>query len=139
MATYTWHNPETLNAAFKALRKARLVARQNFTCCSSCAGYELAEGLGAKVRAGKLDPSAVAGAVFYTRQDAASRDRGLPFYLAFGPVEVCARNGNAALTLGGTAEEVGALVCDVLHRAGVPFEWNGEGSTKIKILPTEVR
>ena len=32
-----------ITAAFKALRKHGYTARQNFSCCSSCAWYELGE------------------------------------------------------------------------------------------------
>ena len=49
-----------ITAAFKALRKHGYTARQNFSCCSSCAWYELSEdGKDKKV-------------VFYNRQAGAS-------------------------------------------------------------------
>ena len=56
---------DQITAAFKALRKHGYTARQNFSCCSSCAWYELGEeGKDEKV-------------VFYNRQSgAALRDRG---------------------------------------------------------------
>jgi hypothetical protein len=54
-----------ITAAFKALRKHGYTARQNFSCCSSCAWYELGE-------EGKDDK-----VVFYNRQSgAALRDSG---------------------------------------------------------------
>jgi len=54
-----------ITAAFKTLRKQGYTARQNFSCCSSCAWYELGEqGKNEKV-------------VFYNRQSgAALRDSG---------------------------------------------------------------
>jgi hypothetical protein len=49
-----------ITAAFKALRKHGYTARQNFSCCSSCAWYELREdGKDEKV-------------VFYNRQSGAA-------------------------------------------------------------------
>lgn len=49
-----------ITAAFKALRKHGYTTRQNFSCCSSCAWYELSEeGKDEKV-------------VFYNRQAGAS-------------------------------------------------------------------
>lgn len=54
-----------ITSAFKAIRKHGYTARQNFSCCSSCAWYELGEeGKSEKV-------------VFYNRQSgAALRDSG---------------------------------------------------------------
>jgi hypothetical protein len=54
-----------ITAAFKALRKHGYTTRQNFSCCSSCAWYELGE-------EGKAEK-----VVFYNRQSgAALRDSG---------------------------------------------------------------
>lgn len=53
-----------ITAAFKALRKHGYTTRQNFSCCSSCAWYELGE-------EGKDDK-----VVFYNRQSGASMRGG---------------------------------------------------------------
>lgn len=50
-------NKSNLNKAFKALRKAGYFAKQNFTCCQSCAWAEVPDEQSEK-------------AVFYHRQDA---------------------------------------------------------------------
>ena len=133
----TKHDQDKLNRAFKAMRKWGLVARQNYQCCQGCGGAAIATELGDKIAAGKLDPDTIKGAVFYHRQDADSRDEGLAFHLSFGPVSVH-REGAPALELGGTAEEVGNTVCEILSKFKIPFEWNGEPGTRIKVIPFEV-
>lgn len=47
---------ERVSAAFKAIRKLDVIARMHFSCCGSCAGYELGEKYPGK------------GLVYYSRQ-----------------------------------------------------------------------
>lgn len=88
-----------ITAAFKALRKHGYTARQNFSCCSSCAWYELGEqGKDEKV-------------VFYNRQaGAALRGGGSYRYSRF-------RRGPEILYLNWSGDA--DLICSELEAAGL--------------------
>lgn len=88
-----------ITAAFKALRKHGYTARQNFSCCSSCAWYELGEqGKNEKV-------------VFYNRQaGAALRGGGFRWH---GP----RRRGPEVLYLNWSGDM--NLICSELEAAGL--------------------
>lgn len=58
-----------LTKAFRELRKAGYFAKQNFTCCQTCAWAEV--------------PDGVEKVVFYHQQDNESKKQGEPFYLAW--------------------------------------------------------
>ena len=62
-----------ITAAFKALRKHGYTTRQNFSCCSSCAWYELGE-------EGKAEK-----VVFYNRQSGAALRDGRSRFRRRGP------------------------------------------------------
>jgi hypothetical protein len=135
----TLHDRDALNRAFQAMRRWGLIARQSFMCCRGCAGSAIATELKEKIEGGKLDPDTVKGCCTYNRQDAESRDAGKPFYLGYGPIEVHGINGSdKPVTLGGTCEEVGNTVCEILEKFGIGFEWNGDCDTRILVLPKEV-
>jgi len=110
--------------AFKAMRKAGLVARQNFSCCGSCAGYEIATDIKAMPAERRAK---VRGCAFYTRQAAADFDRrgftGL--YIPYGPVDV----DDAQVGLDTVA--VGQIVATSLREAGIAVEWDGSGEKTI--------
>ena len=55
-------NTTKLTQAFKALRSAGFIARQNFTCCGSCAGAQLSKDFAAMPPAKAVR---VMGAVFF--------------------------------------------------------------------------
>lgn len=113
---------EKLNIAFKIMRKNGLIARQNYLCCGSCAGYDLTIDAVKRVQSGKI----VNGCCFYTRQD----NSGLQFngrvYLGYGCLE-----STEAGTIGLSTEHVGVIVVDALDRAGLKYEWDGNPDTRI--------
>lgn len=78
----------SLSKAFKTLRKAGYIAKQNFTCCSSCGWYAIAE----ELRAKGADDAAIEGAkiVFYHSQDATNLRKTGNVYLAWAgdPTEI---------------------------------------------------
>src|SRR5690349_8870266 len=125
-------NKEKLNIAFKALRRANIVARQNFRCCQSCAGSEIATDVEKMLDNGKK----VVGWVFYHRQDydhafTSSRWNRNPsgnLYLAFtgGSTEKYDKNGLST-------EEIGRIVAVILHSVGLVFEWDGSADTRILV------
>jgi len=122
-------NRENLSTAFKLMRKAGLIARQNFTCCSSCGGYAMAE------RVKEMTPerrTKVKGCVFYHSQDAARLREGGNLYLGYGPVGV-----HEVGDFGLPTEEVGALVVKALASAGLSYEWDGKPSSRIEVIATQ--
>lgn len=128
-------NKEKLNAAFKLLRKNYLVARQDFRCCQSCAGYEIATAVEKMLDNGKR----VDGWVFYHNQDsegALSDRRGRratgELYLAYtgGDTEKYPKNGIETV-------EVGKRVAVALAHVGLAFEWDGNSDTRILVKLNE--
>jgi hypothetical protein len=114
-----------LNEAFRQMRRAGLVARQNFSCCGSCAGYELTTDVAAmpdKKRA------KVKGVCFYHRQDADRLNAGRDLYLGYGPVE-SREHGQIGLE----TAQVGRLVTSCLTQAGLTWEWDGTASQRILV------
>lgn len=121
-----------ITKAFRVLRSKRfgMIARQRFSCCHSCAGYELADEIHTKVKAGKLDPGTFGGVVFTTKQDTMiERRRVRNLYLSFGPVT------HDKTTYGPKTKAVGKAICQVFDEVGVPYEWDGDPMTSIKITP----
>ena len=103
-----------ITAAFKALRKHGYTARQNFSCCSSCAWYELGEqGKSEKV-------------VFYNRQaGAALRAAGNSRYIRF-------RRGPEMLYLNWSGDA--NLICSELEAQGLTVERPADEHESIGIV-----
>ena len=113
-----------LNQAFKDLRKEGLIARQNFMCCGSCAGYSLTEMAVNKVRAGKV----VNGAVFYHNQDKESLYNDGTLYLGYGNLDSTELGEIGLPTI-----EVGKIVVRILEKNGLQYEWDGTEDQRILI------
>lgn len=114
-----------LNVAFSLMRKAGLVARQNFSCCSNCAGYELTTDVAAMPSKKRAK---VNGVCFYHRQDAERLKRGDDLYLGYGPVD-STEHGQIGLE----TAQVGRLVTSCLTQAGLAYEWDGKPSSRILV------
>lgn len=114
-----------LTTAFKAMRAVGLIARQNYLCCQSCAGYDVAERLTAMPAAKRAK---VIGCAFYTRQDwdGVNQRHFKGLYVAYGPVETQA-HGEVGLP----TEAVGHLVHRCLEDAGLPVDWDGRPESRI--------
>jgi hypothetical protein len=119
---------DRLGEAFKAMRRAGLIARQAFMCCGNCAGAELATRAGAMPAARR---ARVKGVAFYTRQDAArlaparaGEEAGV--FIAYGPLET-----QAAGRVGLATPEVGRLVEQACREAGLEVEWDGSPEKRI--------
>jgi hypothetical protein len=127
-----------LNEAFKRFRRAGLVARQNFLCCSGCAGYALTLDIEKRIDAGKDRPK---GVIFYHRQDAeALRDRPSRPFESRQVAEdrtMCLRYGQVNSSkygwIGEDTAEVGRLVCAVLADVGIGYDWSGDPNKCINI------
>jgi hypothetical protein len=126
-----------LNEVFKRFRKAGLVARQNFSCCSGCAGSEIADDLGKKLSRirnswgqGKFEQARdkVKGCVFFHRQDTQSLKETGQVHLAYGSVD-----SQEVGEIGIPTVEVGQLIVRILDELNVRCEWNGEGNSRIVV------
>lgn len=119
-----------LDAAFRALRKRGYIARQSFSCCSNCAGYDLSIMLKEAHEAGKALPR---GSVFYHRQDAEClRETGRTM-LRYGQIEYWGHEVNEILATPLSTDQVAVEVMEELERAGVPAEWDGDTARCIEI------
>lgn len=113
-----------LNDAFRALRAKRFTARQRFRCCSSCAGYQIAEEATTRRAEGLTDWR---GVVYYTLQDAEGLERG-DVYLRFGDIETT-KHG----VIGIGSVKVGVETCKALSDVGLHWEWDGDEHTAIRV------
>lgn len=111
---------ERLTAAFTELDAAGILARENYTCCNTCATAELA-GEAEQLRGGRerdgLPP--IRGYVYYHQQDAERLMPGLGYgsYVADTPEEHTA---------------VGREIVETMRRHGLTPGWNGDPGTKIE-------
>lgn len=127
-------NKEKLNKVFKLLRKNFLIARQDFRCCQSCAGYEIATDVEKMLDNGKR----VDGWVFYHHQDtegALETRNGRPsgeLYLAYSSGSTNKYENNGIETVA-----VGKIVAIALTEVGVPFEWDGNSDSRILVKLNE--
>lgn len=120
-----------LNDAFRAMRRAGLIARQNYLCCSSCAGAQIAVDIENKIDKDPKAKDKIAGTCFYHRQDAAAlgrRGNDAIMMLRYGNLDT-QKHG----MVGNTTEEVGRIVCQALRESGIGFEWDGDPSKCIEI------
>lgn len=122
---------ESLTNAFQTMRKAGLLARQNFWCCGSCAGYAMAQKATELIDKGK-DVQEIKGCVFYHNQDNERKRNGKNFHLAFGQLG-SEKYGDIGLA----TKEVGRLVCQILSVFNITFKWDGKAETRIEILQEE--
>lgn len=129
-----WEAKPKLTAAFRALRKEGIVAKQSFMCCGSCAGAQIANDIEAAIDAGKARP---AGCVFYTKQGGffdghpeARFTKVTKLYLQFGDVQTT-KHG----TVGIGTVEVGKRICKALEAVGLAYEWDGTADKTIVVDP----
>ena len=115
-----------LTAAFKTLRGLNLIALQNFSCCSGCAGEALADRAVARVQRGKE----VTGVVFYHRQDTADRDGGRVLFIRFGSIYT-----QEFGDIGVDSLTVGELAAAAFDEHGLEFEWTVEVGDCICLKP----
>ncbi len=108
---------EALNNAFKEFRKMGFIARQNYLCCQTC-GFAGANTL---VEEAQAKGKNVIGIVFYHAQDNERKRDGGDFHMSYDGV-------------GDTDQETaGKLICKVLKRNDVVYDWNGDTGTRIGI------
>lgn len=119
-----------LSCAFKAMRKAGLMALQSYKCCQGCAGAAVEERV---KQMSEAEREALKGVALYTQQDAMPREDSRNFrhfdglYVGYGPVCVSELKREFGLP----RVEVGNLVKCCLEEAGLTVEWDGDESSRI--------
>ena len=108
-----------LTQAFADLRKMGFIARQNFMCCSSCAGYKIAVDIEKMIKGGKKKEK-ITGCVYYNKQSGKTLRDGGAFYLQYGQVNT-EKYGDVGLP----TVECGRLIVEALVKNGLEVEWDG--------------
>lgn len=105
---------DRLTDAFRALDRARIVAREDFACCQSCGNSEIGDEAGNGTRP--------RGYVFYHRQDAERAAQGGTLWLSYGSFD-----GQSG------AEHVGEEIVAALRGEGLPVDWTGDAARRIQV------
>jgi len=115
---------ERLLEVFKELRKEGFLARANFMCCRTCAGYDLA------CRAEELHKRGkeIKGTVFWTRQDEEDLRKSGRMYISYGPLGT-KKYG----TIGLPTKTVGKIFCEKLTKYNIPHKWDGNPDVRILV------
>jgi hypothetical protein len=113
-----------VHKVFPALRRKGILARSNFLCCQSCAGYDLA------TQATKKNSL---GYVFWHNQDEERIWGSGELMLAYTGSEECnTPPKNAKSTL-----EIGRMVIEELKRNGISYDWDGTDGQRICVLASK--
>lgn len=117
-----WTTPtdcDKLDAAFKALERNGVVARQNFTCCSNCGEAEI----GGEMAEVKGRGRKVIGYAFYHMQDTQSAVDGGSIYIKYGASEITDDN----------TRMIGRKIAAALTAAGLKPDWDDDPNTAIRV------
>lgn len=105
--------------AFKLARKEGIVCRVNFSCCGSCAGYELFTYI--------KDKKGLIGAAFWHQQDEQgyrdAPDGKGSLFIGYGAKE----SGDV------TDEQIGQKLIAAFQKVGLHPVWNGNSNTRIQL------
>ena len=119
-----------LAAAFRAMRKEGLLAKQNYKCCQNCGGCALTIEAVNLLKSGKVKMKYhIKGCCFYHNQDNTNLKAGEPFMLAYGDMD-STEYGKIGLP----TEKVGNIVTKCLDEAGVTWEWDGTAGQRIAVM-----
>lgn len=116
-----------LAAAFRAMQKEGLLAKQNYQCCQNCGGYAVTSEAVDLIKSGKKKK--IKGCCFYHDQDNDNLKVGQPFMLAYGDMD-----STEFGKIGLPTEEVGKIVVKCLEAEGIEVEWDGSGNTRICVM-----
>jgi hypothetical protein len=119
---------DLLAVVFPILRKRGYLARMNFSCCGSCAGYELASKAGELAKKGK-PPT---GCAFWHHQDEDSYQRSGRLVIRYGQLE-SSEMGKIGKDTKAIGEEIVALIAEQAALLGNPVEveWDGDPNSVI--------
>ena len=117
----SWTRPtdcDRLDAAFAALEAEGIVARQHFSCCSTCGHVDV----GGEIRAASQQRP-VDGYVFYHVQNTESAAESGTLYLSYGAT----KKGDEP------AVAVARRIVAAIERSGLKTEWNGRADTCVVV------
>lgn len=110
-------NKDRLNGMFRELRRQRIVARQNFMCCGSCASAELAS---------MVRERDARGAVYYHRQEGERLRAGAErVYLAYGAGDGASESEDRV---------IGLEIVHAAQRNGLAVDWDGDVTKCVVVL-----
>jgi hypothetical protein len=118
---------EKLKQLFKDLRKQGIISRMNFSCCSSCGGYEITTMAQKRIDEGTPKES-IRGCCFYHHQDQQGWDRNESLMLRYGDMS-SEKYGDIGLP----TIEVGKIITSLLDKYGVQYKWDGNPNSCIEI------
>jgi len=121
-----------LKDVFRELRSLGYMARMNFLCCQSCAGYQICEDTSKLINSGRKKKEDIKGFVYFHRQDNEGWEAGQGMFLSYG-ILYTAEHGDIGVDEKGTGE----LICKLLKQRGIPHEWNGNVGERIYIAHDE--
>lgn len=116
--------------AFKDLRKQGLVARANYSCCSSCAGDTIASELDDKIAKGLSERNFPLGCVYWHQQDDEHYFEDGKLHLRYGQIECENSKRSTALS----SKDVGGLVLEALRSQGLIVDWDGNEDATIVVV-----
>ena len=114
---------DRLDAAFEELERQGIVARQNFTCCSTCGHYEIGDEIKDAKKERKKRAAPVSGYAFYHMQDTESAVAGGGIYIKYDTLKDDREKKIA----------VGQKIVEALTAAGLKTEWDGDPNTGVYV------
>jgi hypothetical protein len=108
------------HVAFGELRKVGFIVKTNFSCCMTCAVAELGE-IAEKQRRNR--------AAYWHRQDEEHFRKGGTLHVRFSYLPPANLKGET----NGIETQIGEQVADVLRKAGLAVEWNGDPGRTIEV------
>lgn len=100
---------------FEGLENRGLIARGRFACCHSCGCYDMHQRFEKSA-----DGCKPLGFVFFHDQDWENYLECGELWLSYG-------------SFTGLPEHIGCIITDALDIFGLDYEWDGKGSTRIRI------
>lgn len=110
---------DRLDAAFTELNAMGIMARHNWTCCSTCGNSQMSDEF--RRLNGKIGKAPIIGYVFYHQQDTERAAEGSGLYLGFGST----LKPNSEAEFRERSVAIARTACDVLAKHRLKTIWDG--------------
>ena len=117
-----------IHLAFRAMRKAGLLARMNYMSSINVAEEMMAKDTAKYIEKGKIKCEDTKGCVYFTSQDNDKRVKNNKFCLSYGNIII-----DDGEEVGIGDKEVGELVVGCLTDAGIKTNWDGNSENRIEV------